>query len=276
MSLFLNTIANDVAGTVCFSLPVIGDDGRLKEYVNIEAFLSEDPQISMKNNWEAIIPDVGALNDFTQLISGNQTSWLSSSKASWKGTDPITITLNFYLITFRMAQINGSSSNRPCDIPVSEQASYFAQLLAVSPQQNGAGSFSDWGIGVHGGYKPNVWMENSNFAGNGQTTETQNEASANTDAMLGRWESIDLNDGDGTIQIVINGGGNRTAMFTKMLLADATFTPSTVRTGYWTKNGDNQVFVTSPEPLYIKVTATFRLMHSATVADAKRMFTGRA
>ena len=58
-----------------------------------------------------------------------------------------------------------------------------------------------------------------------------------------------------------------------MLLADASFTTSPVRCGYWTTDGSERTFHTSKEPLYIKVAATFRLAHAATVKDAIRVFT---
>lgn len=275
MTLFLNTIANDVAGTVVFSLPNCennrdNDSGSYK-YTIVQAFLSEDPVINMKNNWESIIPDATALSDFTQLAGIGATSWISTSKASWKGTDPITVTLNFYLLTYRMSQIRGGSKN-PQDMPVTEQAARFAQLLAISPKDKAvnSGKLSDFGINVHGGYRANYFESNSDFSGN-----KQNEASENSyrTFMQNGLDSC-LDDADGTIQFVINGGGHTSAVFTKMLLQDATFTPSPVRCGYWTTHNGVRTFTTSKEPLYIKVSATFRLMHAATVKDAVRMFTG--
>lgn len=274
MTLFLNTIANDVAGTVVFSLPNCGNESDPQEgdkgYTIVQAFLSEDPVINMKNNWESVIPDATALSDFTQLAGIGATSWISTSKASWKGTDPVTVTLNFYLLTYRMSQLRGDSKN-PQDMPVTQQAARFAQLLAISPKTNSvsSGKLSDFGINVHGGYRANYFEANEDFSGN-----KSNQASENAYRTLYGNLDADLDNYDGTIQFVINGGGHTTAVFTKMLLADATFTPSPVRCGYWTTGTGERVFHTSKEPLYIKVSATFRLMHAATVKDAVRIFTG--
>ena len=231
--------------------------------------------INMKNNWESIIPDATALSDFTQLAGIGATSWIATSKASWKGTDPITVTLNFYLLTYRLAQVNGSTSKNPQDMPVTEQAARFAQLLAVSPKANANnnGKLSDFGINVHGGYRANYFEANSDFSGNKQN-EASNDAYGKLFANSGGLDA-DLDDADGTIQFVINGGGHTSAVFTKMLIQDASFTPSPVRCGWWgTSANGERVFNTSKEPLYIKVAATFRLMHTATVKDAVRMFTG--
>lgn len=278
MTLFLNTIANDVAGTVVFSLPNCDNDrdttgkGNYR-YTIVQGFLSEDPVINMKNNWESVIPDATALSDFTQLAGIGATSWISTSKASWKGTDPITVTLNFYLLTYRLAQLKGGSKN-PQDMPVSEQAARFAQLLAVSPKANANnnGKLSDFGINVHGGYRANYFEPNADFSGNKQNSASE-DAYGKIFANSGSLD-VDLDDADGTIQIVINGGGHTSAVFTKMLLADASFTSSPVRCGYWSTDNGVRTFHTSKEPLYIKVAATFRLMHTATVRDAVRMFTG--
>ena len=268
MSLFLNTIANDVTGTVAFSLPNCGDD----KYTIVQGFLSEDPVINMKNNWESIIPDATALSDFTQLAGIGATSWIATSKASWKGTDPITVTLNFYLLTYRLSQVNGSTSKNPQDMPVTEQAARFAQLLAVAPKQEGetSGRFSEFSISVHGGYRANYFEANQEFTGLQKNKASED---AFNSFMAGVNEIGD--DADNTIQFVINGGGHTSAVFTKMLIQDASFTPSPVRCGWWgTGANGERVFNTSKEPLYIKVAATFRLMHTATVRDAVRMFTG--
>lgn len=275
MSLFINTIADSLAGTATFSLPAC--DGT-NNFVIVDGFLVDNPTINMKNEWGSLLPDITSLNDYAQLAGVGMTSWLSTSKAAWRGTDPITLTLSFYLLTYRKAQIDGTGTGR--DLPVSKQAAYFAQLAALRTGDHGID------VGVHGGYRPDVYQRNSDFAGAGKTENMANPES-NKWQFLTKWtkESLtawDEDSGNGTIQIIINGGGKPSMVFTKMLLADVTFNPSTVRAGYWTTKGDrgkissNMVFVPSKEPLFIKVDATFRLMHSATVQDAVRMFTGGA
>lgn len=277
-SLFINTIANKCAGVALFSLPNptnSGEEGGYNGgYTNVIGFLSEDPSVSMKNSWDAIIPDATALSDFTQLAMGSQVSWLSTSKAAWKGTDPITLSLNFYLLTYRMAQVAGTQQGKedPRNMPITEQAARFAALLAVSPKGTGEGSgkFARYGINVHGGYRANYFEDNVDFTG-----DKKNEASEERNKRLMGDENQWINDTDGTISIIINGSGKPTMYFNKMLLADATFTPSPVRCGYWTTSSEGKKqFVQTSEPLYIKITATFRLAHVATVGDAINMFTG--
>lgn len=275
---FINTIANSCAGTALFSLPGTHTTGGLNSYTTVVGFLSEDPSISMKTNWEAMLPGATSLSDWTQLSGNGAVSWIASSKATWKGTDPITLTLNFYLLSYRTAQLNGSGAAKdPRNMPVSHQAARFAALLAVSPKitGEGAGKYAGFGINVHGSYKANYFEDNSEpyFTGN-QKSAASNERMAKY--LKDATEDLNMNsEDDSTVNIIINGGGKPSQYFSKMLLSDATFTPSPVRCGYWTHENGQRVFIKSSEPLYIKVTATFRLAHTATVRDAVRMFTGK-
>lgn len=263
MTIFLNTLGDDVAGTVVLSLPPKGD--------LIEGYLTEDPAIQLKNNWEALIPDLGFLNDFSNLAGFGSKSWIGTTQASWKGTEPIVIDLNFYLITCRKKQIT-SETGTGMDMPVSIQATKLAQLAAIDPDGGGSGKNGDMfdtiNVGIHGGYKPQVFARNEEF----DKKKPLDKINSIKDDLANMGGVGLSDDQDGTIQIVINGGGNRTAVFSKMLLESVTFNPSTVRTGYWEGN----TFIKSKEPLYIKVSAKFRLSHAATVADVTRMFTGRS
>lgn len=248
MTLFINALTNTGAGIATFGLP----DCKGGKVV-IDGFLSEDPSVSMKNNFEPIISDMSSLNDFMQLAKVGTASWMSASKAAWKGTDPITVTFNFYLITYKKSQVDGTSLGNL--LPVSKQATYFARLLSVTPSGDDTLFGRTLNVGVHGGYRPDYFQQNSEFTG----YEDQMKDGSYYNADTG-----------GTCSIIVNGGGKRTMYLRRMLLTDATFTPSTVRTGYWQGN----VFRTSGEPLYIKVTATFKLMHAATLEDATLLFTG--
>ena len=273
---FINTISNSCAGMALFSLPGTQVTGGLGTYTNVIGFLSEDPTINMKTNWEAIIPDATAISDWTQLSGMGAVSWIASSKASWKGTDPITLTLNFYLLSYKTAQLSGKGAAKdPRNMPVSQQAARFAALLAVSPKitGEGAGKYAGFGINVHGNYRANYFEDNDYFTGN-EKSEENNDRTLRL--LKDATENINMNsEDDSTVNIIINGGGKPSQYFSKMLLSDATFTPSPVRCGYWTTNNGQRVFMKSSEPLYIKVTATFRLAHTATVRDAVRMFTGK-
>lgn len=264
MTTFLKTIANNSAGTIMFSLP---DCENLGNYHIVEGFLSEEPQINFRNEWGTVGPDLSMLNDFSQLIGMGTFSWMAGTKAAWKNTDPLTVNFNFYLLTYTKDQLGKDGKNS-----ITKQASYFAELAAVQANPDANNAFSS--VKVHGGYAPGTIFErNSNFSG-ASGFNIANTAREWVSSLFGQSVSPDdlTPEYDGTVQIIINGGGRPTIVLKDMLMESVNFTPSTVRTGYWA----NGTFITSGEPLYIKVSASFRLSHMTTVEDARRVFRGGA
>lgn len=262
MSLFIKQIADKLAGQVAFSLP---DNGGYKEVIG---FLSEDPVIKMGNKWESLVPDLGAINEFMQIANKGAASWISTSKMAWKGTEPITVTLNFYLITYLKSQVDGQTVGHV--MPVSKQAECFAKLVAISQDENATGFFKDIKINVHGGYKPNYFESNDHIINNTLSDAMKNKNGTSV---------INADDGSGTCHIVINGNGMNSVVLRNMLLESLDMTPSTVRAGYWngiSTKGLSQTasFKGSGEPLYIKVNASFKLARVATVEDVKGLFGG--
>lgn len=267
MSLFIKQIADKLAGQVAFSLPTSSG------YVNVVGFLSEDPVIKMGNRWEPLISDLGMINEFTQIAGIGQSSWISTSKMAWKGTDPITVTLNFYLITYLKSQVDGRTVGHIA--PVSKQASYFAELAALAPDPGGGAL--GVGVRVHGGYNPNYFESNGTIVNNSNISVLKglDESLSNTYVSGG-------DDGSHTCHIVINGNGRNSVVLKNMLLESLDMTPSTVRAGYWDINysatgnrgkiASSGSFHTSGEPLYIKINAGFKLMRAAKIDDVKGLF----
>ena len=199
-----------------------------------------------------------------------QTSWISTSKMSWKRTDPITVNLNFYLITYLKSQVDGSKSGAV--EPVSKQATYFAKLVSLS-QVDGGGALGI-GVSVHGGYKPNYFVDNDrNFLNNNNILNLKKMDDS------GAINLSEDDEGTHTCHIVINGNGKPSVVLKNMLLESLEMTPSTVRAGYWqgiVNKGISQSanFVTSAEPLYIKVNAGFKLRQVARDVDVAALFGG--
>lgn len=256
MTLFINAITQHQSGIASFSLPD-GNGG----HIIIDTFLSEDPTVNFSTKWESALPDISMLNDFTNIWSGSSVSWLSTSKAAWKGTDPLIVDFEFYLLTYLKEQVRGGGKV----LPVTKQAAHFAKLCTIEPE-----SGSDISIKVHGGYKPSYFERNSTFmTPKGKDKAEKDYAAKN---IYDQWFPSDSEglSSEGTVQVIVNGAGGRTLTITDLLLADISFNTSTVRAGFW----ENGVFQYSGEPLYIKVSAKFRLSHAATTTDAIRLFTG--
>ena len=271
MSLFIKQIADTLAGQVAFSLP----DGK-GGWVESVGFLSENPTIKLGNKWDPLLSDLSTINEFTQLAGWGQSSWVATSKMAWKGTDPLTVGLDFYLITYLKSQVDGTGTGK--EAPISKQATCFARLVAIDevPEDRTVGALKGLRVGVHGGYSPNYFQDNegllldnsniSNLLGNDDTKNNVNLMTAN--------------EVDSTCQIVINGNGMNTVVLKNMLLESLEMTPSTVRAGYWqgiTNKGIQQTatFKGSAEPLYIRMNANFKLSRAATVGDIAGLFGGK-
>lgn len=278
---FISSIASNCAGTAIFRLPSVSGE----EYI-VQGFLTDEPTINMGNTWESAVPDISSLNDFMQIANEGPVSWISTSKAAWKGTAPITVDLNFYLLSFNTEQIKGNSTVD--NMPVSKQAAAFAQLAAVEGKSEAAsnGFFDRLKVKIHGGYTPNYFEGNENFSTGAYTEKNLDKKEALIAQNKLDYYSSDFNINDNennsTIQCIINGGGFPTLWMKKMLLESVTFNPSTVRVGYWNyglksngKDADTAQFVKTSEPLYIRVSLKLRLMHAATVEDAIVLFTGK-
>lgn len=266
MSLFIKQIADKLAGQVAFSLPDCNGG-----YVESVGFLTEHPTIRMSNKWDSLISDLGVINEFTQLAQWGASSWVSTSKAAWKGTEPIVVTLDFYLITYLKAQVDGTGTK--ASAPISQQASYFARLAALAQGENATG-LNGLNVKVHGGYKPNYFEDNQGVFNNSNVTSFLGDKDRKGVHLVNELDE------SGTCSIVINGNGMNTIILENMLLESLEMTPSTVRAGYWddiTNKGIQQsaTFRGSAEPLYIRMNTTFRLARAATVEDVARLFGGR-
>lgn len=261
MTTFLQTIANNSSGTIMFSLP---DCENLGNYNIVEGFLAEEPQINFSNEWGTLGPDLSMLNDFTQLIGLGTFAWFSGTRAAWKNTAPLTVSFSFYLLTHSKDQLQKSSSKKS----ITEQASMFAELTAVQANPDAQNWFSEsTSMKVHGGYSPGTLFQGNDMFSGASGFSLKNWVSE----KMGQ-SGLPEQEYDGTVQIIINGGGRPTVVLKDMLLETVNFTPSTVRTGYW----ENGTFITSREPLYIRINASFRLSHMTTVEDARRVFRGGA
>ncbi len=267
MSLFIKQIAEKLAGQVAISCPDCKGG-----WVEIVGFLAEHPSIRMGNKWDSLISDLGTINEFTQLAQWGASSWISTSKMAWKGTDPIMVTLDFYLLTYLKSQVDGTGNDGAA--PISKQAQYLAQLAAISEDPDASGALAGLKVQVHGGYKPNYFEDNQGVFNHGNLGALLNSSERNSSNSY-----REIDDSKGTCSIVINGNGMNTIILENMLLENLEMTPSTVRAGYWqgiTNKGISQqaVFRGSAEPLYIKVNAGFKLARAATVQDVARMFGG--
>jgi len=193
MGLYLDQIFNSKVGIINLNIPDPSGNGT---FTSIDGFLSENPSMSFQNNWGSIFPDFNALGEMSQLMgSKNIFSWLASTQAGWKGTEPINIGTEFYVISYD----SKASKN------IKEQVKV---LIKMASLYQGTGLLENESVMVHGGYSNNYWKSTGEFF--------QNEEDFKSDLTSTKTGLITMTIGN---QMTIK----------KLLLSDVNVTPSTVQ-----------------------------------------------
>ena len=97
--LFLDGIfskATNSPSSVGITFPV-GDN----QFEKLVGLMIGDITFSAQNKWGPVINDLTNLADFSALVgSQDLVSWISASTMCWKGTEPLSIGIEFYLINY--------------------------------------------------------------------------------------------------------------------------------------------------------------------------------
>ena len=151
MTLLLNQIfTNAKSGIVRLEVPILGEyNSEDTGTAVISGILASDPRIAVQNQWGNILPGTDDLNTvLSALGSQNLFSWVSASAAAWKSCDPISVSLDFYLISY-------NKNSR-----IKSQVSSLMSLAGLTPG-NQDGTFSgETMVKVHGGYKLDILDSN--------------------------------------------------------------------------------------------------------------------
>ena len=210
MTLILNQIfTQSKSGIVTIQVPADTEAEKVSNAFGakrgtIKGFLVNDPAVNVRNQWGSIMPDVSDLNEFL-MVAGQQNlfSWVSASAAAWKSCEPLSIALDFYLLS-----LNSKSH-------VKSDASALLSLAAMST--GGTGMFSEATVQVHGGYKMDVWEGNTSLGRNNIASYLSNAA-----------QQLTVHDAPGTC--IINIGDQLTLK--NMLLEEANAEHSAVQVAY--------------------------------------------
>lgn len=207
------------SGAVTFTLPK--PDGKGYQ-TPITGCLIGDISIKLSNKFQAVLPNIDALTLASQIITNDQNAlaWTASTQSAWMGSEPLRLSIPFYLFSFN------ESDN------IKSKISMFRQLLA--PYQVSGSSFT---IKVHGGYNPDVFEGSWNDA----SVPAGTLSNGNNDIVNNLKTSNAMGYNQGLIKIQI---GSQITL-DKMLIEDLV-----------TEN--SQIQVADGNPLYIKATATFK------------------
>lgn len=234
-NLFLDGIFSSVSNspsTVRIDIPSFTEGER----TILKGLIIGDPSFSAQNKWGNVISDISSLTDFS-ILGGNDSlfSWISASTMCWKGTSPLNLQFEFYLINYAQG-LNNKESLRE-----------LVKLASLS--EDIESSIGGAKVKVHGGYAADVLSGNVSYLDNLQL--------AYSDNIKERYTS-DLKRGTAAVAF-----GNK-MQIKHLLLNRVDVTESTVEVadqgGYYS------------EPLYYKVGVSFTGIKPLVTKDVDYMF----
>lgn len=208
-----------------------------------------DPTWNASNKWGPVINDISNLSDISSLVgSSSMFSWINASTMCWKGTDPLSIGIEFYLINYEKG------------LELESKLRSFVKLASLYKDPDATGG-KNYKVLVHGGYAADVLSGNQKFF----------SASVKKASDLGG----DFNDlGEGNSNLYSNGYakgavqlrfGHKSAI-KNLLLQKVSVTESTIEVA--DQNGKNI------KPLYYRVNAQFVGVKPLVTTDVDDMFKG--
>jgi len=250
--LFLDGIFNSDSNspsTITISVPVAtGTSFITKSGSILRGLIIGDPTWSASNKWGPIINDLSNLQDWASLLGeNNQFSWINASTMCWKGTAPLAISVEFYLINYargKSAELKRNLSN-------------FVKLAAVAKSENN----SNFRVQVHGGYAPDVLSGNKKFFssfGDMKSFFNDSSNSSQLDSTIADMYEGSVAKGSLSIRF-----GHKSTI-SNLLLSKVNVTESTVEVAG--QNGEN------PQPLYYRVSAQFTGVQPLVTTEIDGMF----
>ena len=159
MGLFLDGIFdkdNRSPSAVTIEYPVINETLGADSRAVMTGLMVSEPTMSTSINWGPILNDVSNIQDISSLIGASQMwTWIGASAMCWKGTSPLSTSIEFYLINYKpnlmieseLAQLNRLTS-----------------LIRLHGNEKVA-------VQVHGGYTAPVLQSNSDYFNNNSNSE---------------------------------------------------------------------------------------------------------
>ena len=214
--------------------------------IDLVGLMQGDVSFSAQNNWGTIVSDITNLQDLASLAgSGNMFSWIAASTMCWKGTNPLNISVEFFLINYKKG------------LKLEEQLKTLVKLASVDQNTNATGNSGEYTAQVHGGYAPDL------FSNNKQLFWT-----------LGKIESV-----QGLGQVYNESDLYNSAVYAKGALEIKFGNKSTIRNLLLSKINvaESNVEVAdqsggSKKPLYYRVSAQFTGVRPLLTVDVDNMF----
>ena len=233
---------------------------------SFEALLSTDVSVQLSNRWGNLLPGVEMLSEIAQAVGAvNIPAWIGASVQGWRGTDPIRLNLEMFLVNYAP------------NLGYEEKLKELAKLATIteSSREDISEHFTQQ---VHGGYstKASAFATNKqHFLGNHTTTDYVADKDGNTNfgsdsdkygalKEVGQslWEGKGGPAGyTGTITLRV---GTRFEL-KNLLLTSISITPSVVEVCSHYVNE-------KPKPLYYKISMGVITCRTALYTDVDTMF----
>lgn len=212
-----------------------------------------DPTWGASNKWGPVISDLSNFQDWASLIGAqSQVSWISTSTMCWKGTTPLSISIEFYLINY--------SGN----LRLEEKLATLMKLAAISTDPNASGIRENFSVNVHGGYAADILTGNKEFFTRGKDINSlisgkQGKAASALEEAVSK-----LYDEDGNAYGAVTLTFGHKSSVSNLLLEKINVTESTIEVA--DQDGGNI------KPLYYRVSAQFTGVRPLITTDVDSMF----
>lgn len=212
--------------------------------LNLTGLMTGDPSFSAGTKWGTILNDLSNLAEFSSLIgSSNIWSWIGASTMCWKGTNPLGVSIEFYLIHYS---------------PKQDLKTPLKQLVKLASLERSDANVSDLQVKVHGGYAPDIFASNNDFFSNLKISDIDAlKGSSNLDKV---GKGMVNDSAKGTLQVQF---GNK-LVIKNLLLAKIDVTASNIEVA--NLDGTNQ------KPLFYRVQAQFTGARPFVSTDVDSMF----
>ena len=203
-----------------------------------------DPTFSAQNKWGPIINDLSNLTDFSSLMgSSSMFSWVSASTMCWKGTTPLNINVEFYLINYKKG------------LNLGENLKNLVKLASLNADPDATELGQNFKVKVHGGYAASVFESNKDIFNN---VDFKSASDLSMEKVPFSRDS--LGNIEGSVWISFG----HSLRIKNLLLNKIDVTKSTVEVA--DQNGG------SIEPLYYRVSASFTGIKPLITTDVDYMF----
>ena len=245
--LFLDGIftdSSDSPSSVTITMPTD------RKKINLTGLMQGDVSFSAQNNWGTIISDLTNLQDLASLAgSENMFTWIKASTMCWKGTNPLSIGIEFFLINYKKG------------LNLEEQLEALVALASLEQNVGATWNSGEYTARVHGGYAPDL------FSNNKDLFFTLGDIRSIYDGNFQKITSYSENDlmdkygyAKGSLQLKF---GNKSTI-RNVLLSKINVTESLVEVA--DQSGGNK------KPLYYKVSAQFTGVRPLITSDVAEIF----